>query len=104
MTSSHLHSLPPVDITPQSEQIEDLLRFVRSLDSHSDPDRLLRSLPAELSSIVVSNTTALIHMNGDGLSCYAVDGKRSAIGVGLEMPKWQGEVCQFLADYPQPVV
>jgi formate hydrogenlyase transcriptional activator len=104
MRSSHLHRVPPVDIAPQSEQIEDLLRFARSLDAHSDPERLLRSLPAELCSLVTSNTTALIHRNGDGFSYYAVDDKSSAIDAELEMSQWQDEVCQLLSEHPQPIV
>lgn len=107
MRSSHLHSPPPIDTAPQSEQIEDLLRFTRSLDAYSDANGLLRSLPAELSSIVASNTTVLIHMNGDGragLSCYAVDGKRAAIHEDFEMSQWHDEICQLLSVYPHPIV
>src|SRR5260370_28126132 len=104
MTSVDLHNVPPVDNAQQSERVEDLLRFVRSLDAYSDPERLLCSLPAELCSVVMSNTTALIHINGDYVSWYAVDSKRSAIGAELEMSQCQDEIFQLLSEHPEPIV
>ena len=102
--SSHLHHVPPVDISPQSEQIEELLRFARSLDAHTHPERLLRSLPVELCSVVTSNTTALIHRNGVSLSWYAVDSKKSAINTELETSQLQDEICLLLSEHRQPIV
>src|SRR5260370_25268713 len=104
MTSVDLHNVPPVDNAQQSERVEDLLRFVRSLDAYSDPERLLCSLPAELCSVVMSNTTALIHIDGDYVSWYAVGSKKSAIGAELEMAQWQDEIFQLLSQHQQPVV
>lgn len=104
MRSSHIHRLSSFDTGPQSEEIEELLRFARSLDAHPDADRLLRSLPGELSSIVASNTTALIHMNGDGLSCYALESKKSVIEVEFEASQWQDEIDRLLSHHLQPVV
>jgi formate hydrogenlyase transcriptional activator len=104
MRSSHLHRVPPVDIPPQSEQIEDLLRFARSLDSHSDPERLLRSLPAELCSVVMSNTTALIHTNGGGVTWYAANGDGVAVDAELDATQWQDEVYRLVSQHTQPVV
>ena len=101
---SHLHHVPPVDISPQSEQIEELLRFARSLDVHTHPEGLLRSLPVELCSVVTSNTTALIHRNGDSLSWYAVDSKKSAINTELETSQLQDEICLLLSEHRQPIV
>jgi formate hydrogenlyase transcriptional activator len=102
--SSHLHHVPTVDISPQSEQIEELLRFARSLDAHTHPEGLLRSLPVELCSVVTSNTTALIHRNGDSLSWYAVDSKKSAINTELETSQLQDEICLLLSEHRQPIV
>src|SRR5271156_2194106 len=103
MRSSHLHRVPP-DIPPQSEQIEDLLRFARSLDSHSDPERLLCSLPAELCSVVTSNTTALIHMNGSGVTWYVANGEGAAIDAELDATQWQDEICRLVSQHTQPVI
>ena len=107
MRSLQPHSPPAIGTAPQSEQIEDLLRFTRNLDAYSDANGLLHSLPAELSSIVASNTTALIHINGDGaagLSCYAVDRRRAAIHGGFETSQWHDEIYQLLSGYPHPIV
>jgi formate hydrogenlyase transcriptional activator len=104
MRSLHLQSFPPVDSAPQPEQVEDLLRFARSLDAYADPERLLCSLPAELCSVVVSNTTALVHLNESRISCYAVDSNRSAIDAELEMSQWQSELFQLLSRPPEAIV
>src|SRR6202023_4367430 len=85
MRSLDLQSISPVDSAQQSDWVEDLLRFAQSLDAYSDPEQLLGSLPAELSSVVMSNTTVLIHINGDHVSSFAVDSKGSSIGAQLEM-------------------
>jgi formate hydrogenlyase transcriptional activator len=104
MRSLHLQSAPTADSGLQPEQVVDLLRFARSLDAYSDPERLLCSLPAELCSVVRSNTTALIHINGDYVSWYAVDSKRSEIGAQLEMSQWQDEIFQLLSEHPKPII
>jgi formate hydrogenlyase transcriptional activator len=104
MRSLDLQSISPVDSAQQSDWVEDLLRFAQSLDAYSDPEQLLGSLPAELSSVVMSNTTVLIHINGDHVSSYAVDSKGSSIGAQLEMSQWQDEIFQLLAEHPEPTI
>jgi len=104
MRSSPLRRVSPVDIASQVEQIGDLLRFARSLDAYRDPDRLLRSLPGELSSVVASNTTAVIHVIGGDPSWYAVDGDGSAISPEPELPEWRAEIMEFLSAHREPVV
>jgi formate hydrogenlyase transcriptional activator len=104
MRSLHLQSISPVESTPQSEKVEDLLRFSRNLDAYSNPERLLCSLPAELCSVVMSNTTALVHINGNRVSWYVVDNKRSVIDAGLEMSQWQGEIFQLLSTHAEAIV
>jgi formate hydrogenlyase transcriptional activator len=104
MRNSHLSGVPQIDVALFAEQIEDLLRFARSLDAHSDPEQLLRSLPAELRSVVSTETIALIHMNGGDPSWYAVDSNRPAIALEPEMPEWRGELSQLLSEYTQPFV
>jgi formate hydrogenlyase transcriptional activator len=104
MRSLHLQSIPPGESAPPAEQVEDLLRFARSLDAYSDPEQLLRSLPAELCSVVMSNTTALVHLDDDRVSCYAVDSKRSPINAELEMSQWQSELFQLLYRPPEAIV
>jgi formate hydrogenlyase transcriptional activator len=104
MRNTHLSGVPQIDAALYAEQIEDLLRFARSLDAHSDPERLLRSLPGELRSVVISDTTALIHMNGGDPSWYAVDSARPAIVLEPELPEWREEIRQLLSEHPQPFV
>ncbi len=95
MRSSRPQRFSAIDTAPQSEQIEDLLRFAHSLEAHSDPERLLCSLPAELRSLVMSNTTALIHRNGSGVTMYAVDNEGSAIDSELEISQIGDEIWQL---------
>ncbi|NYF52103.1 sigma 54-interacting transcriptional regulator [Tunturiibacter gelidoferens] len=104
MRSSPLHHISPVDIATNVEQMGDLLRFAHNLDAYRDPEQLLRCLPAELSSVVVSNTTALIQMTGTDLSWYAVDGETSAIGLQPDLPQRRDEISEFLTAHQQPVV
>ena len=104
MRSSPLRHVSSVDTAPEIEQIGDLLRFARSLDAYRDPERLLCSLPAELSSVAGSNTTALVHMTGGNSSWYAVDANGLTINLEPELPQWQAEIEEFLSGYPKPVV
>jgi formate hydrogenlyase transcriptional activator len=104
MRSPSLRRVSSVDTVPEAEQIGDLLRFARSLDAYRDPERLLCSLPAELSSVAGSNTTALIHVNGDYSSWYAVDADGFTINLEPETPQWRAEIEAFVSGRPQPVV
>ena len=45
---------------PSAEQVEEVLRFARKLERHSDHEQLLRALPAEICVLVDCSTTALI--------------------------------------------
>ena len=93
-----------IDTALGSEQMEGFLRFGRSLDAHSDPELLLRSLPAELCTLVVANTTVLFHSNEGALSWYGVDCERSAIGTEAPIEQWQDEISQLLSEHPHSVV
>jgi formate hydrogenlyase transcriptional activator len=104
MRSSPLRHVSSLDTAPGVEQIGDLLRFARSLVAYHDPERLLCSLPAELSSVTGSNTTALIHVTGGHSSCYAVDAEGLTINLGPELPQWRAEIEEFLSEHAQPVV
>jgi formate hydrogenlyase transcriptional activator len=104
MRNSHLSSAPQIDVALFAEQVEDLLRFARALDAHSDPERLLRSLPAELRSVVSADTIALIHINGSNPSCYVVDTDRPAMAPEPEIWEWGDEISQLLLEHTQPFV
>jgi formate hydrogenlyase transcriptional activator len=104
MSSSPLRRLSSVDPAPSVEQMGNLLRFARSLDAYRDPERLLRSLPGELSSVVDADTTALIHVIGGEFSWHAVDGDGSTLGFQPELPQCRSEIAEFLSAYLEPVV
>jgi formate hydrogenlyase transcriptional activator len=104
MRSSPLRRVSSVDTAPNIAQIEELLRFARSLDAYRDPKRLLCSLPAELSTVVEANTTALVHMTGSDSSWYAVNGDGSTLGLEPELPQWRAEIREFLSVHLEPVV
>jgi formate hydrogenlyase transcriptional activator len=104
MSSSPLRRLSSVDPATSVEQMGNLLRFARSLDAYRDPERLLRSLPGELSSVVDADTTALIHVIGGEFSWHAVDGDGSTLGFQPELPQCRSEIAEFLSAYLEPVV
>jgi formate hydrogenlyase transcriptional activator len=104
MSNSHLSGVPQIEVGLFAERIEYFLRFARSLDAHSDPARLLRSLPAELRSVASSDTTVLIHMNGSDPSWYAVDNDQPAIVRESELLEWRDEISQLLSESRQPFV
>jgi formate hydrogenlyase transcriptional activator len=74
------------------------------LEAYCDPYELVRSLPAELSAVLPSNTTVLIYMTRSNLSWSAVDSERSAIALDSEPVRWRNEISQFLTTYRDPVV
>ncbi|MEI9979417.1 MAG: sigma 54-interacting transcriptional regulator [Edaphobacter sp.] len=86
-----------------TEQIEQLARFARALDAHSDPKQLVRSLPSELSNLVIFNTTALILSKESPLSGYVLDGHGFAIPSGTG-ESWQEEICQVISNQSHPLV
>ncbi|WP_353062429.1 sigma 54-interacting transcriptional regulator [Tunturibacter psychrotolerans] len=104
MRSSPLRRVSSEGSTSHVEEIEVLLRFARNLDVYRDPGQLLRSLPAELSSVAGSNTTALVHVIGGDSSAYAVDADGFTINLEPELPQWRAEIEEFLSGHPQPVL
>jgi formate hydrogenlyase transcriptional activator len=89
------------EISRQPTQVEELLRFVRSLDASCNPEQLLRSLPPMLSELVVSDTTALAVVNNGILSGYVV-GHEGTAATTLE--PWRPEIQQIMSQEPHPVV
>ena len=68
-TNPHqLNGLPP-----SAEQVEEVLRFARKLEMHSDHEQLLRALPAELCVLVDCTMAALVHLNEGQLTTDVVD-------------------------------
>jgi formate hydrogenlyase transcriptional activator len=62
-----------------AEQVEEVLRFARKLEMHSDHEQLLRALPAELCILVGCSTTALIHWHEGQLTTHVVDSEGCAL-------------------------
>jgi formate hydrogenlyase transcriptional activator len=104
MRRSHPQHISSIDRALRSEHIGELLRFVRSFGTDSDPEGLLRSLPAKLHTLVASDAIALIHMNEDVVSCYGVDGEISPAGSEFAMTQWRDEICRLNTEPPQPNV
>jgi transcriptional regulator with GAF, ATPase, and Fis domain len=101
---SQPQGIPLTDNGLSAEQVEDLVRFVRTLDAHSDPEQLIRSLPSELSDLVVSHTAALVLSNEVVLSGYVVDDGGLAIIPDSLRESWQDEICQAISEQPHPFV
>jgi formate hydrogenlyase transcriptional activator len=67
-----------------TEGIEELLRFTRRLNPHSEPEQLLRALTPELGDLVASNSVAFLYRNGDTASSYGLDHS----GNSIELEPW----------------
>src|ERR1700760_4727751 len=104
MRSSPLRRVSSADTALGVAQVGDLLRFARSLNAYRDSKRLLHSLPEELSSVVESDTTVLIHAIDGEFSWYAADGDGSPLGFEPELPQWRAEIREFLSAHLEPVV
>jgi formate hydrogenlyase transcriptional activator len=87
-----------------AEQVEEFVHFVGTLDAHSDPQQLIRSLPSELSGLVASNTTALVLSKEIVLSGYVADNGGLAIIPESLRESWKDEVCQVISEQPAPFV
>jgi formate hydrogenlyase transcriptional activator len=85
-------------------QIEELVRFVRSLDVPSDAEQLVRSLPSELSNLVSSSTSALIFSKECRLSGYVAGQEELAIGPEFLRESWHDEICQMLSEQSNSLV
>lgn len=101
---SHPQRIPSADTGLRSELIEELVRFARLLESHADLEGLMRSLPSELSDLVISNTSALILSKGIALSGYVVDRDGLAIDQEYLSESWQDEIFQMLSEQSHPLV
>ncbi len=106
MRRPYLQLMPSNDTARHPEQIEQLLRFVRQLETHFDVESLLHSLPTELSNLVTANTIALVYRNEDGLSWYIVEGNNCVSGTESEespSQQWQNEICQLVSELPHVI-
>jgi formate hydrogenlyase transcriptional activator len=102
-TSLPQHS-PEADTALDAGQVRRLLCFVGSLDTHSDAERLLHSLPAGLGTLVTSDTLAIVFENNGVLSLYGVDSGEPTKGTQAAMADWQSEIDGLASDDSQPVV
>jgi formate hydrogenlyase transcriptional activator len=87
-----------------AEQVGELVRFGHTLDAHSDPEQLIRSLPSELSGLVESKTAALVLSKEIALSAYVVDDGGLAIIPESQRESWQDEICQVISEQPHSFV
>ena len=87
-----------------AEQVEELVRFARTLDEHSDPEQLISTLGSELSGLVVSNTAALVLSKETPLSGYVSDNGQLAVIPESQREPWQDEIGQVFSDQPRPFV
>src|SRR3984885_4316060 len=101
---SQPQGVPLTDNGLSAEQVEELVRFARTLDAHSDPEQLIHSLPSELSALVVSKTAALVLSKEIALWGYIVDNGGLAIIPESLRESWQDEICEVLSEQPHPFV
>jgi formate hydrogenlyase transcriptional activator len=87
-----------------AERVEELVRFARTLDEPSDPEQLISILHSELSSLVLSNTAALVLSKEIALSGYVLDNGQLAVIPESQREPWQDEICQMVSEQPRPLV
>ena len=87
-----------------AEQIEEVLRFARKLEMHSDHEQLLRALPAELCVLVDCAMTALVQLNEGQLTTYVVDSEGCSLATDHSAWKWPEAVWQAISEQEKPLV
>ena len=84
--------------------VEEVLRFARKLGMHSNPEQLLRALPAELCALLDCTTMAVIHLREGELSFHVVDGEGRVLSAELSAWKWQEEIWSAISEQLKPLV
>jgi formate hydrogenlyase transcriptional activator len=89
---------------PSAERVEEVLRFARKLELHSDAAQLLSALPAELCVLLDCATTALIHLEDGQLTTYGADNDGSPFPTEILAGDWQDEVWQAISEQEEPLI
>jgi len=89
---------------PSAEQVEEVLRFARKLEMHSDHKQLLNALPAELCVVVDCAMTALVHLNEGQLTTHVVDSEGCSLAADHSAWKWPEAVWQAISEQEKPLV
>jgi formate hydrogenlyase transcriptional activator len=100
--NTNLHQLNGTP--PSAEQVEEVLRFARKLEMHSDHKQLLRALPAELCVLVDCAMAALVHLNEGQLTTHVVDSEGCSLATDHSAWKWPEAVWQTISEQEKPLV
>ena len=100
--NTNLHQLN--GMPPSAEQVEEVLRFARKLEMHSDHQQLLRALPAELCVLVDCAMAALVHLNEGQLTTHVVDSEGCSLATDHSAWKWPEAVWQTISEQEKPLV
>lgn len=93
-----------------AEQVEEVLRFARKLEGHSDHEQLLRALPAEICGLVDCSAAALILWHEGQLTTQAVDREGSALATdhsatdGSAVCNWPEAILEALSQQEKALV
>ena len=91
-------------MAPSAEQVEEVLRFARKLEMHSDHKQLLHALPAELCVLVDCAMAALVHLNEGQLTTHVVDSEGCSLATDHSAWKWPEAVWQAISEQEKPLV
>jgi hypothetical protein len=83
--------------------VEEVLRFARKLGMHSDPDQLLRALPAELYALLDCTATAVVHLRQGELSFHVVDGEGCVLSQDPSASDWPKEIWSAIPEEENPL-
>ncbi len=89
---------------PSAEQVEGILRFVRKLDLHGDPEQLMRALPAELCVLVDCTTAAVILLADGEVTSHVADTGGCAFSPDLSSLPWKDELRHRISERKTPVI
>ena len=90
---------------PSAEQVEEVLRFARKLEGHSDHEQLLRALPAEICLLADCSTAALIHWHEGQLTTHVVGSEGNAlVSDGATAGSWPQVVWQAISEQEKALV
>ena len=88
----------------KKKHVEEVLRFARNLGMHSEPEQLLRALPAEVCTFVECTTAALIYQRDGELSFYVDAGQGALPSADHTVLRWPQEIWSAISEREKVLV
>ena len=102
-TSPNTNGRPARGVS-KKKHVEEVLRFARKLGMHSQPEQLLRALPAEVCAFVDCTTAALIYQREGELSFYLDAGQGALPSADHAALRWPQEIWSAISEQEKVLV